>query len=146
MSALDDYLNSLHAMTEKLLNPMVTGNSQQQWEDKPRMGGNQFLASTGRIFAGGTGDIANRDEMGNITGYTARNRGSLTPGLDRQKRMQMEAKAWMPLSTASGTPGLDAFHAMNPQLRTKPSMVTKPAIGPPVTGQDVSGFVNRLFT
>jgi hypothetical protein len=126
MSALDDYYKWLDAQTNQLLTGKMQGNSQQQWETavnppkQPAMTPGQYFRTTGRIFAGGTGDIPQKDEQGRITGYASRNRsaGGLTPGLDRLQQMKDDSKAGKPLASASGTPGLDALHAANPLAMT----------------------------
>lgn len=90
--------------------------------------GNAYFLGTGGFAGGGrinagvdTGDIAQRDPLtGNITGYRQRDRsgGSLTPGLDRIHAMNAEhdhTVGPMRLLSASGTPGLDAFHKSQPK-------------------------------
>lgn len=96
---LEDHIAGLDALTERLLSgDYGTGNAQQTWS-QPHVRGSELFQQKNRIFAGGTGDTAQRDTRGNITGYKARSGGSLTPGLDAMK-------------SGTNTPGLDAFHAM----------------------------------
>lgn len=166
MSAYDDLIAQLDATTSRLLQDYDSGNSEQAWtaakevpEAKRKIPGNTFLAGTGRINAGiGTGDIAQRDSSGSITGYKGRNRGSLTPGLDRLTQMRSDTAAGKPLSGASDTPGLDAFHAVqpkdssgnekinyswqNPLIRKPAPVASKPfSISP----QQSADFASRIF-
>lgn len=105
MSAMDDYIAGLDALTERLLSTQYgKGNAQQAWEaaqedSEQQISGNQFLKGTGRIDGGiGTGDKAARNASGSVTGYAPRRTGGGLVGG----------------SSASGTPGLAAFHTMNP--------------------------------
>lgn len=95
------------ARFEKLLStwhgiePENVGDLRKQ-VDRGEISGSDYYAMTGRIYAGGTGDTATRDARGNITGYTSRDgSGSALGG-------------------PSSTPGLDAFHEMNPDAPSSP--------------------------
>lgn len=90
--------------------PETVDNLRQQ-VDAGKLAGHDYFAMTGRIYAGGTGDTAQRDARGNITGYTSRD-GSGTA-----------------LGGPSTTPGLDAFHKMNPGAESNPgfSFMPEPA-------------------
>lgn len=68
--------------------------------DTGKISAHDYFAMTGRIYSGGTGDTASRDARGNITGFTSPD-GSGTA-----------------LGGPSGTPGLDRFHALNPDAKT----------------------------
>ena len=82
-----------------------------------KMSGSDYYAMTGRIYAGGTGDTPTRDARGNITGYTAPDgSGSALGG-------------------PSATPGLDAFHEMNPGAPSSPGLsFSDDRSGPPLPG------------
>lgn len=81
-----------------------------------KISGADYFAATGRIYAGGTGDVVQRDANGNITGYTSPDgSGSALGG-------------------PSGTPGLDAFHAMNPDDPSSPGFSFLPDSPPPIPG------------
>lgn len=66
--------------------------------DTGKISAHDYFAMTGRIYSGGTGDTAKRDARGNITGYASPTGNAL--------------------GGASETPGLDRFHAMNPDAKT----------------------------
>lgn len=84
--------------------------------DGGKISGADYFATTGRIYAGGTGDRATRDQNGNITGYTSPDgSGSALGG-------------------PSGTPGLDAFHAMNPDVPSSPGFSFLPDSPTPLPG------------
>lgn len=166
MSAMDDYYAMLQAQAEQMLSLNDMGNSQQQWEahvnqqsgvmadvqgedDSPRRTGNEVFAQKNRILAGGTGDIAQMDKSGNITGYTPRVKaGGLTPGLDKLAGMKAASAAGAPLSTASATPGLDKLHKANPLLMPSfgPQVVkTNTQFGP--TAKDIQApMVTKKYT
>lgn len=148
MSSLDLLLQAINAQTEAILTRSDQGNSQQQWiaQSEPKPTGRQMFEDKNRIFAGGTGDIPQRDSTGNITGYKSnpsRSLASLTPGLDRQKQMQSDKMQGKPLATASGTPGLDAFYKMNPQAKPNPLVVTKRTMLP---AQNTADMAAKIFT
>lgn len=83
--------------------------------DRGEISPSDYFAMTGRIYAGGTGDTAQRDARGNITGYTSPDgSGSALGG-------------------PSATPGLDAFHEMNPDAPSSPgfSFMPEPSMSVP---------------
>lgn len=157
--SLEDMIAQMDATTQRLLSDYSSGNSQQAWESAKdvskepgrKISGNAFLSGTGRINAGiGTGDIATRDDRGNVTGYRQRQRASLTPGLDNLKAMQVDAAEGKPLAGASGTPGLDALHKANPDMPVPFSapLVRKtiPTSKPfSVSPQQTAEFASRVF-
>jgi hypothetical protein len=84
------------------------GGRLRQQVDGGKISGADYYAMTGRIYSGGSGDTPTRDARGNITGYTAAD-GSGSP-----------------LGGPSDTPGLDAFHAMNPDASSSPGFSFMP--------------------
>lgn len=101
-----------------------------------KISSSDYFAMTGRIYAGGTGDVASRDARGNITGYTS------PDGSGRA------------LGGPSDTPGLDAFHAMNPDVPSNPGFSFMPddptplpgSVAPPAGGGGLSGVPPSIFT
>lgn len=162
MSAMDDHVAYLNAQIESLLSMDAMGNSQQQWEahvkqsgvgadvqgedDRPHRTGNEMFMDKNRIFAGGTGDVAQRNKSGIITGYSPKVKaGGLTPGLDRQAQMQADRIAGAPLATASATPGLTALHKANPGM-TYSWQRENPLIKKAFSAPDTAEMAKKIFS
>jgi hypothetical protein len=90
---IDNWLSTFHGAE-----PKSVDNLRQQVAGG-KISNADYYAMTGRVYSG---DSATRDARGNITGYTFPDgSGSVLGG-------------------PSGTPGLDAFHEMNPDVPSSP--------------------------
>lgn len=129
---------------EQILTSPYGGNAQQKHQDNPTVSAKDYFQYTGRVDAGmGTGDIAQRDTQGNITGYKNRDRSLtggtiLTPENEWLQMFPEQKDATLPQTKAT-----TALNLPKSSVPSSPFAASKPFIGT-TFGGGAAGLLNTI--